>query len=325
MKKSSLARVFGAAMVFLAALSASGPALAAWPDRPVRVIVPFAAGGGTDIYVRYIAEVLSKRLGQPFYVQNVAGANGAVAVRQVKIANPDGYTLLGTSNSPIVVNPALQPKSAIDPLTELAPVGMFVESPLVLAAAPSTGIKSLKELLAQAKAKPGQLTYSSAGIGNASHLATELLALMAGVKFTHIPYNSAGQASLAVLSNQVQFTLYGPQSVAEYIKRGQLVALAIAEPVDILPGVPTFADLGYGEVDAAPWGGLFFPPGTPKEFIEKLDAELALAMRDDQVLEGMKKIGVVPKPMRTAEFRRHIEKDLAKWRRVISEAGITTQ
>ena len=325
MFKSLAAFVQKITVYALVVLATSGSAFAEWPDRPVRVIVPFAAGGGTDIYIRYIADVLSRRLGQPFYIQNVAGANGAIALRQAKDAKSDGYTILGSSNSPVVVNPALQPKSAIEPLKDLIPVGMFVESPLVLAVSPSIGVTNLRDFLALAKAKPGQLAYSSAGVGNATHLAAELLGLMANVKFMHVPYNSASQASLAVLSGQVQFTLYGPQNVTEYIKRGLVVPLAIATHVDILPSVPTFAELGFGEVDASPWGGLFFPAGTPKEITERLDLELSQALRDEQVIQGLKKLGVVQRAMRSAEFRKQIETDLVKWKRVIVEAGIVPE
>jgi tripartite-type tricarboxylate transporter receptor subunit TctC len=304
------------------ALPASAAAQA-WPQRPIRMICPFPAGGGTDFIARLAAKHLSDRLGQQVYVENRGGANGAIGLQALMQSDPDGYTIATTSDTPLVVNPWLYDKLPYRPLRDFVPVATLVRFPGMLAANPSVPVHSVAELIALAKDKPRGLSYSSAGVGNFTHLAMELFALATGVKLLHVPYKGTGPASLALISGEVQIGFNNVQTLLQNVRGGKLRALAVAEPqrMPALPEVPTVAETVPGFA-MAPWIGIIVPAKTPKEIVTRLaDAALAV-MHDPEVINLLNDQQVTPMPSGPPEFEALVKQDLEKWADVIKTAGI---
>src|SRR5262245_22040576 len=237
-------RLIGLATTLLLTWALPATAFAqAWPQKPIKMIIPFPAGGGTDFIGRVAAKHLSDRLGQQVFVENRGGANGAIGLQALAQAEPDGYTIATSSDTPLVVNPWLYSKLPYEALRDFIPVATLVRFPGMLAVHPSVPVKSVAELIALAKAKPGDLTYASAGVGNFSHLAMELFSLATGVKLLHVPYKGTGPASLALIGGEVQMGFNNVQTLLQNVREGQLRALAVAEPqrMAALPDVPTVA------------------------------------------------------------------------------------
>jgi len=294
-----------------------------WPQKPVRMIVPFPAGGGTDFIGRLAAKHLSDRLGQQVVVENRGGANGAIGLQALMQSDPDGYTIATSSDTPLVVNPWLYDKLPYQALRDFVPVATLVRFPGMLAVHPSVQAKTVAELIALAKAKPGGLAYASAGIGNFSHLAMELFSLATGVKLLHVPYKGTGPASLALIGGDVQMGFNNVQTLLQNVRAGQLRALAVAEPqrVPVLPDVPTVAETVPG-FSMAPWIGIIVPVKTPKEIVARLQQETLAVMRDPEVIKLLTEQQVTPMATGQEEFETLIKKDLDRWQNVIKTAGI---
>jgi tripartite-type tricarboxylate transporter receptor subunit TctC len=256
-----------------------------WPQKPIKMIVPFLAGGGTDFIGRLAAKHLTDRLGLQVFVENRAGANGAIGLQALMASDPDGYTIATTSDTPMVVNPWLYDKLPYAPLRDFLPVATIVRFPGMLAVHPSVPAHSVAELIPLAKAKPGSLAYASAGVGNFSHLAMELFAQATGVKLLHVPYKGTGPASLALLGGEVQMGFNNVQTLLQNVRAGQVRALAVAEPerLALLPDIPTVAETVPGFA-MAPWIGIIVPQRTPKDIVSRLSAETLAIMRDPDVI-----------------------------------------
>ena len=303
------------------------PALApaqSWPQKPVRVIVPFAAGGGTDFIARLASRQLSQRLGQQFVVENRAGANGIIGLQALKQSEPDGYTIAAASDGPLAINPALyEGKLPYDTLRDFVPVGLLVRFPGVILVHPSVPARSVGELLALARAKPNGLAYSSAGVGNFSHLALELLALQTGVKLLHVPYKGTGPAGAALVAGDVQLMFNNVQTALPHIRANQIVAIATGEPKRLaaFPDLPTVGETVPGYA-IWPYVGVVAPAAVPKDVVARLSREIYAVMRDPEVVKQLEDQQTVPMPMETQEFTEHVRKDIERWAGVIRTAGI---
>lgn len=303
---------------------ASGLAVAqSWPQKSIKMIVPFPAGGGTDFVARLVARHLSQRLGQQIYIENHGGANGAIGLQLLMQSDPDGYTIGASSDTPLVVNPWLYKKLPYQPLRDFVPVATVVRLPGMLAVHPSVPVRSVAELIALANAKPGSLAYASAGIGNFSHLAMELFSLATGVKLLHVPYKGTGPASMALLSGEIQLGFNNVQTLLQHVQSGKLVALAVAEPqrMPSLPDLPAVAETVSG-FEMAPWVGLIVPAGTPKEVVTRLSEETLAVMRDPAIAKLFTDQQLTVMALGPDQFADLIRKDLAKWEKVIKTVGI---
>jgi tripartite-type tricarboxylate transporter receptor subunit TctC len=312
-----------AVTLMLACALPAAAAAQAWPQRPIRMIVPFPAGGGTDFIARLAAKHLSDRIGQQVFVENRGGANGAVGLQALMQSDADGYTISTCSDTPLVVNPSLYEKLAYAPLRDFVPVATMVRFPGMLAVHPSVPARSVSELIALAKAKPGSLAYASAGIGNFSHLAMELFSQATGVKLLHVPYKGTGPASLALVGGEVQMGFNNVQTLLQTVQSGKLVALAVAEPkrLPALPDLPAVAETVPG-FEMAPWVGVIAPARTPKEIVERLSKETLAVMRDPEVVKQLTEQQVTPFTLDSDQFEGLVRKDLEKWAGVIKTAGI---
>ena len=315
-----LRQVFAA--LALAAFAAAAPAQD-YPAKPIRLIVPFPPGGGTDIAARTVANKLSEALRWTFVVENKPGAGGNLGVEQAVKSPPDGYTLVIGQTSNLAINPALYAKLPYDPLKDLSPIALIVSAPVVLVVAANSPYKSLGDLLAAARRDPGAVTFASPGNGTVSHLAGELLQRASGVKFTHVPYKGAAQAMTDLLGGQVQSFMSSVPSALAQIKGGRLRAIAVtsAKRAAEMPEVPAIAESGYAGFDATTWYGLLAPAGTPAAVIKRLNAEVnrALGMPDVSgrlAAEGGEVLGGSPE-----RFASLLKADHAKWGRIVKESG----
>jgi tripartite-type tricarboxylate transporter receptor subunit TctC len=305
------------------------PALAgaqAWPQKSIKMVVPFAAGGGTDFIARLAAKHISEKLGQQIYVENRGGANGAIGVQAVVQSEPDGYTIGAISDTPVTVNPFLYEKLPYQPLRDLIPVAPMVRYPSMLAAHPSINVKNVAELIALAKAKPGTLSYGSGGIGNFSHLGLELLALQTQIKLLHVPYRGVGPATMALLAGDVQLMYNNTATALEHVRGGKIVPLAIgdAKRLPALPDIPAIAETVPG-FEMAPWVGIFLPAKTPNEIVTRLNKEVATFLAHPDVVKLFAQQQIVALNMSPDEFTQHIKKDMDKWSNVIKTAGIKVE
>ena len=299
-----------------------------WPDRPIRLILPYAAGGSTDALARALAEHLRKELGQSVVVDNKPGANTAVGAQAAVAAAPDGYTLLMCTGSTVVTNPLLYPKLRYNPERELAPVALIAISPLVVSVNPAVPAQTFADLLRLAKAKPGSLNYASTGIGSVLHLATLFLEAQAGVELTHSPYNGSSPAISATLAGDVQILVDAIGSSMPHIKAGKLRALAIttAERLKQLPDVPTVAEHGFAGFDLSAWYGVMAPAKTPPEVVAQLNAAIGKAMREPAFKEQFETQGIViPAPTGVAAYADFIRRERDKWAPIIAAKKIVLE
>ena len=298
----------------------------AYPAKPIRMVVPFAPGGGTDVIARYLAAGMSESMNRQVVVDNRGGANGIIGTEIVARAPADGYTLLFVS-SPHSVNASLYPKLPYDTLRDFAPVSMVATSPYVLVVHPSLPARNVKELIALAKKQPDQISYGSGGSGSSAHLAAELFNQMAGVKLREIPYKGAGPALLAVLSGESQVVFGNALTVKPHIQSGRLRALGIASPKRSAsaPEMPTIAESGVPGYGADAVLGLLAPARTPRPIIQKLHAEVHKIMRQPAAVEAMNSVGVDIELSTPEEFGRLIESEMHRWGKLVRALKLKVQ
>ncbi|HSN41737.1 MAG TPA: tripartite tricarboxylate transporter substrate binding protein [Burkholderiales bacterium] len=304
--------------------AACAEAAAAYPAKPIRLIVPFPPGGGNDVIARVVGKQLSERWNQQIVIDNRGGANGMLGLSLLAQAAPDGYTLAVGAAGPLAVNPSLYSKMPYDSLKSFAPVTNMVNFPLLLVTHPSLPAKSVKELIALAKAQPGRLNFASPGSGNSGHLAGELFNSMAGVKIVHVPYKGAGPAIADLLGGQVQMMYSSIPSVLPHVQAGRLNALAIgsAKRLSTLPNIPTIAESGVPKYEAYSWVGMVAPAGTPGEIVAKLNREIIDILKVKQVADNLNQQGAVPDYQSPEAFRAYIKAEIAKWGAVVRAANI---
>ena len=315
-----LLRQIVALLAFAGAVIASAPAAIAddYPSRPVKIIVPFGAGGPTDVYTRAIAEELRKSLRQPFIMENRPGAGTTIGTDVVAKSQPDGYTLLMVSGTQ-TVNETLYVHKPYQLMRELVPVAPLIDTDLVLVVHPSIPAKTLSELLALARAKPGTLNYGSSGPGSNYHMAGELLKNLTGVDIVHVPYKGSTGARNDILSGQIQILFDSVPTMAPQIKAGMVRALGTSGKTrsSILPDVPTMAEAGVPGFNATLWVGFMAPVGTPKPIVDKLHDEITKILRRPDIKQTWEKTGATPIVMTQPEFKSFMEAQVAKWTEVI--------
>ncbi len=316
-------KTFIATLGLVAAAISTSAFAQSYPSKPVKIIVPFAAGGPADNYARFIGKGLADALGQSFVVENRPGAGSVIGTDAVAKSAADGYTLLLMSNAQTVNETLVQgkPYQLMRDFVAVAPVN---SSDLVLVANPATGISNLKDLTTQAKARPGKINYASSGNGTPYHMAGELFKSMAGVYLVHIPYRGSSGARTDVIGGQVEVMFDAVTTMAEQIKAGKVKAIATTGKVrsDVLPDVPTMAEAGLAGYEATLWLGLMAPKGTPKDVVDKLNAAVSKIASQPDVKQLWNKQGAAPLVMTPAVFDKYVQDDIAKWARVIKTANI---
>ncbi len=308
------------------ALIASSTAHAAYPEKSIRFVVPFATGGTSEIIARSIAISLSSQLGQSVYVENKPGAAGNIAMEEVKRAAPDGYTIILGHVGTLAANPALfGSKLPYDPNKDFAPVTLIAKVPNVIAVGKSSGIKNLADLVSQAKKNPNKINYGSAGNGSAGHLAMEYFASEAGIDLMHVPYKGSGPMLTDLIGGLTQATFNGLPSLIGQIKGGALIPLAVGSATrsPSLPNVPTIAESGYKGFETSQWYGVIAPAGTPKEIINKLQKEIAIALKSKEGTKRMVEDGATLVGNTPEDFAKFIKAEQARWGAVITKAKIT--
>jgi tripartite-type tricarboxylate transporter receptor subunit TctC len=312
---------------FLMLAGACGAGGQTFPNRSVTLTVGFAPGGGTDTAARIVAQKLGENIGQSVVVENKAGAGGNIAAQHIAQAPPDGYTIHLTSVGPMSVAPHLVKSLPYDPQRDIAPITMGVVFPNVLVVHAGVPAKTLAEFVALAKQKPGALSYASAGIGGAGHLAGELFKQRAGIDVVHVPYKGGGPALTDLLGGRVDMYIAVPSTAAPHIETGKLRALATtgAKRTGAMPNVPTIAESGYPGFDATNWYAFVAPGKTPEEILVFWNREIVKVLNDPQVKFDLAKQGLDPAPGTREELAREIARESDKWGKVVREAKITTE
>ena len=310
-----------------AAKAADAVAASNYPDKPIRVIVPGAAGGAADTLARALANNLSTAFGQPVVVENRVGAAGIVGTVAIAKAPADGYTLGFTFSGAMSINPSLYKSLPYDVDKDFEPVGVTAVSPLVIAVSPKLGVNTLGELVERAKREPGKLTFGSTGVGSTQQLSMELLRSQAGINMLHVPYKGSAAALTDLISGQISVHADNALSVIPFAQSGQLKALAVGTTKRIasLPDVPTVAESGYPDYQAAGWYGMVAPAGTPKAVITKLSLAMTQYLKQPETVKWLEQQGMVPQLTTPAEFRTFMGKERAKWARVIKDADVPVQ
>lgn len=311
-------RHLAAALALIAAQAAS----AAFPDKPVRIIVPFPTGATADAATRVVAYKLSQYWGQPVVVENRPGAPG---VQAAATSTPDGYTLLLGTASLLATGPLMNPHLSYKSERDFVPIGQLISNNPVLVIAPSSGIKSVKELVTQAKATPGKLTYSSGGIGSTNHLMMEMFQASTGTSMLHIPYKGGGQQVQDVMAGHVNLSMLSVPSVLSQIKAGNLRALAIVGPKRdrSMPDVPTMAEAGVRGVEYSIWFGLYAPTKTPQRISQKISDDLQRALKEPDVVDKITQLGGDPTPLAPNDFARYVTSEKALWADLIKKNKLT--
>ena len=293
-----------------------------YPNKPVRVLVPYTPGGITDLVTRMVALELAKNFGQTFVVDNRPGANSILAVDLLAKATPDGYTL-GTVIAAHAANQTLYAKLPYDSIKSFEHVSLLATAPLILCATNSLPVNSAKELIELAKAKPGQLTFASSGVGAAAHLTTELLMSTTGIKMVHVPYKGTAPALQDLMGGQVMVMMDVPSSMLQHVRAGKIKALGMASEkrVAVAPELPTLVESGVPVVGGT-WVGMLAPLGTPKPIVEKLSREVAAAVRRPEIKERFVQLGIEPVGNTSAEFTQFLKDEVAKWAKVIKNAHV---
>jgi tripartite-type tricarboxylate transporter receptor subunit TctC len=307
-----------AGMLFSAAALADN-----YPSRPVKIVVPFPAGGSNDIVARALAQKLSERTGQSFYVENRGGAGGNIGAEAVASADPDGYTLLLTAPPPLTINAALYKELRYDPANAFAPVALIASVPIVLAVNPSVEAKNVNELVALAKAKPGSLSFGSSGNGSTNHLAGELLKSMTGIDILHIPYKGAAPAMNDLVAGHIPMMFDNMPAVLAQVKGKSINAIAVAgaKRASAMPDVPTVAESGVPGFEASSWFGLVAPATTPAPVLAKLEDDIAAILKMPDVQKRLDELGAEPGTVSGAAFGKFLADETTKWTKIIRESG----
>jgi len=312
--------VLGAALVPWAAPAQTTDA---WPGRPIRFILPFPPGGGTDILGRVIAERLTANLGQPVVTENRGGAGGNVGAEAAAKSAPDGYTIVLVAPS-LAISTSLYSKLNYDAVRDFAPVSLVATVPNVMVTHPSVPANTLAEFIRVAKTRPGEMNFGSGGSGTSNHLAGELFNIVAGVRLVHVPYKGVNLAMSDVLSGQIHLVVIGVPAAAPHIKAGKLRALALVAPqrAAALPEVPTAAEAGLPNFEVTTWYGVLAPAGTPKTIVTRLNAELVRIMHAPDLKERLAAMATDPATSTPEEFADYIKREIAKWAEVVRQAGL---
>ena len=315
----------------LAIAAAGSPAQAQdnYPNKPIRIVVPYTAGGGVDTVARLVGDKMSKTLGQPVIVDNKPGASGMIGATAVAKSPPDGYTLLLSAAGEIAVNPSLyKGKMQYDPQKDLAPVSLVVRIPNVLVVNPDVPAKTTAELVAYAKANPGKLSYSSSGVGNPQHLNGELFNKLADVQTSHVPYKGAAQQLTDVTAKHVSMTFTSVAAALPFIKNNQIRPIAVTsnKRVPSLPDVPTLSEFKpLASYELINWFGFFAPAKTPEPIIAKLNAALVDALKDPEIVKKLEVQGAEPAPMTPQQFAQFISAETAKFTKIVTDAKVTVE
>jgi tripartite-type tricarboxylate transporter receptor subunit TctC len=325
-ESSRRVRRAAAALGALAALCLIAPAAQAqtYPAKPVRIVVPFTPGGSTDILARALGQALSEAWKQQVIVENKPGAGGIIGAEAVARAAPDGYTLLMGHIGTLAVNPTLYPKLPYDAITDFAPVALVAMVPNVLVVHPSVPARTVNELIALAKAKPGALSYSTGGTGSAAHLATEYFKLATGTDILHVPYKGAAPAVTDLIGGQVSMTLTGLPPLLQHVRAGKLRALGVASATRLpqIPEVPTIAESGVSGFEATQWYGVVAPARTPPALVDRIAADIRKALERPDLKQRLEAEGAQPTSLGPAEFGAFIRKEIERWAKVIRAANI---
>lgn len=316
--------------VLLAASFACLPAIPAahgsdYPARPVRFIIPFTAGGGNDAIGRILAQKLTETWGQQIVADNRVGANGVIGTQLAAKASPDGYTWVLVSTS-FTMNPAMR-KLPYDPRKDFSPVALAAGAPIILATSQSFPARSIAELVAMAKAKPGELQFASTGVGGANHLAGELFQRLAGISMLHVAYKGGSEAAIDVMTGRVAVMFSSVPVVIAHIRSGKMRGLGLGDSKrsSLLPDVPTIAESGVPGYEAGFWFGIMVPGGTPKAIVSKINADINRSLDSPDVQQRLAAIGMQPLKSTVEEFRRLVDADMVKWGRVIADIGLAAK
>ena len=308
-------------------LAASGVRADDFPSHPIKLIVPYAPGGGADAVARIVAKRVSETIGQPLVIENRGGAGSIIGTEDVHKAEPDGYTLLLGQSGPISINPAVYKELPYDPEKDFAPITMTTAYPYVLVVNAKLPVKTLQDFVAMVKAKPGEFNYGTTGVGAANHLVTELFSSRAGLKMIHVPYRGTALAVADLLAGQVTMVFADPVSALPHMQAGTLRALAVSskERSSVAPDVPTIAESGYPGFDAIAWHGILAPVNTPPPIVAKLHDQIVAALNDPATkslleAQAMATVGNTPQ-----EFSAFIKKDIAEWKGVATQANVSVK
>jgi tripartite-type tricarboxylate transporter receptor subunit TctC len=314
------------AIALLAAAMPASVLAQAYPNKPIRFIIPFPAGGASDILARIIGQKLSERLGQPVVPENRAGAGGNVGIESVAKAKPDGYTIV-LSAPAIAISPSLYKKLNYDPIKELAPISLVAEVPNLVLVRPSLPVKNMKEFAEHVKANPGKLQYGTSGVGSGTHLASVLLKILGKMDILEVRYKGSAQAMIGLMGNEVDMMVIGPPAAMPQIQAGKVKAIAVLskERLPYLPDVPTIREGGIENCEVAIWYGMLAPAGTPREIIQRLNAEWLKIVAMPDTMEKMKSAGTDPLSSTPEQFAEFIKAETVRWARVIREANISVE
>lgn len=321
---SVLKKIMTAGLLALPMVLATTAGAAEYPEKPIRWLVPYPAGGGSDFLARTIGNALQSRVGQTVVIENKPGGNTSIAASDVARAAPDGYTVLSADNGTLVFNPALYKKLSYDPKKELAPVTLLGIFPMILVTSPESGLNSVKDVIDRARADKASMNYASAGAGSPHHLAMELFNAELKLNMTHVPYRGAAPSLTDVAGGQVPIMMVDLAAGSGFIKGGKVKPLAVANPTRLpqLPDVPTFAELGYPNVVAAAQVGMVTTAGTPKVVIDKLNKELVATLKEPEVSKKLIDFGVQPVGNTPEEYAALLETETKRWHKLIGDLGI---
>jgi tripartite-type tricarboxylate transporter receptor subunit TctC len=311
------------ALFFLLLAFAGSAAAQTYPTRPVKIVVPFTAGSATDILARVVGEQLARSLGQPFVIENKPGAGGILGTQAVKDAPPDGYTLIAAGSGPFGINPGVYKSLPYDPLRDFDLIGNIVLTPQAIVVGAQTPYKSIRDLVAAAKAKPGELTFASLGNGSTSHLTMEAFQSVAGIKLNHIPFKGSSDAQAQVIGGNVVLMSDTLTGILAQVKAGKLRALGVAIPQrsPFLPDVPTLAEQGYAGFESVGWIGLAAPAKTPPAILDKLNAEVRKMLQDPAVKERFASLAFTTVGDSREQFAAFMKSEIAKWSKVAQDSG----
>jgi tripartite-type tricarboxylate transporter receptor subunit TctC len=296
-----------------------------YPTKPVRIVVPFAPGGGSDFIARFMAQRLTVGLGQQVIVENKPGAGGMLGITQGQQAPADGYTLTLIASS-YTVNPSIY-KFTFDPVSDITPIIQLSQGPLLIVVRPSLPVKSTQELIAMAKAKPGQVNFASSGQGSVIHMATELFQSMAGIKMNHIPYKGTGPALTDTIGGQTDVFFSSTATAVPHVQSGKLRAIAVTtlKRIPALPNVPTVNESGVKGYDVVLWHGLIGPKGLPRPIVDRINAEAGKALKVKETADQLQNDGVAPAGGTPEQFAAQIKKEIGVWRKVAADAGVKAE